>query len=175
MAWTNPTSRAAGELVTASIWNTDVIDNLTYLKTRPSDLYKINEGADYTITGSTTYADVDATDLELSITTNGGDVLVSFYGTIAISGASTPEQLCFDFTIDGTREGGDDGLVAFRETADGVPKSISFSYLKTGLSAAAHLFKLQWKIGHASDTGTLYAGAGTANADFHPMFFVKEI
>ncbi len=32
MAWTVPTVRATGELITASIWNTDLTDNLKYLK-----------------------------------------------------------------------------------------------------------------------------------------------
>lgn len=33
MAWTSPTTRTTGTLITASIWNTDVVDNLSYLKT----------------------------------------------------------------------------------------------------------------------------------------------
>jgi len=36
MAWTNPTLRTTGELVTAAIWNTDIVDNLNYLKTNAS-------------------------------------------------------------------------------------------------------------------------------------------
>lgn len=31
MAWTAPTTRTTGTLITAAIWNTDVVDNLTYL------------------------------------------------------------------------------------------------------------------------------------------------
>lgn len=31
MAWTTPTTRATGDLITASIWNTDVVNNLAYL------------------------------------------------------------------------------------------------------------------------------------------------
>jgi hypothetical protein len=37
MAWTVPTTRTTGELVTASIWNTDIVDNLNYI---------INSGGD---------------------------------------------------------------------------------------------------------------------------------
>jgi len=33
MAWTTPTSRSTGNLITASIWNTDLVDNLNILKT----------------------------------------------------------------------------------------------------------------------------------------------
>lgn len=32
MAWTAPTTRSTGDLITASIWNTDLVDDLTYLK-----------------------------------------------------------------------------------------------------------------------------------------------
>jgi len=31
MAWTNPTLRTSGELITANIWNTDLVDNLLFL------------------------------------------------------------------------------------------------------------------------------------------------
>lgn len=31
MAWTEPTTRSTGDLITAAIWNTDVVDNLDYL------------------------------------------------------------------------------------------------------------------------------------------------
>lgn len=33
MAWTPPTARTTGELITASVWNTDLRDNLMFLKT----------------------------------------------------------------------------------------------------------------------------------------------
>ena len=31
MAWTNPTLRTSGELITANIWNADLVDNLLFL------------------------------------------------------------------------------------------------------------------------------------------------
>lgn len=31
MAWTDPTTRSTSDLITAAIWNTDLVDNLTYL------------------------------------------------------------------------------------------------------------------------------------------------
>tara|TARA_Y100000310_G_scaffold295019_1_gene325971 strand:+ start:2936 stop:3436 length:501 start_codon:yes stop_codon:yes gene_type:complete len=34
MAWTGPTTRSTGDLITASIWNVDLKDNLDYLKTK---------------------------------------------------------------------------------------------------------------------------------------------
>lgn len=32
MGWTTPTTRSTGDLITASIWNTDLVDDLAYLK-----------------------------------------------------------------------------------------------------------------------------------------------
>ena len=32
MAWTTPTARASGAAITEAIWNTDIVDNLNYLK-----------------------------------------------------------------------------------------------------------------------------------------------
>jgi hypothetical protein len=31
MAWTDPTTRSVGDLITSSIWNTDLVNNLVYL------------------------------------------------------------------------------------------------------------------------------------------------
>ena len=33
MAWTAPTTRATGDLITASNWNTDLVNNLLYAPT----------------------------------------------------------------------------------------------------------------------------------------------
>lgn len=38
MAWTTPTQRNTGDLITASIWNTDLKDNLRYLKGLDGDV-----------------------------------------------------------------------------------------------------------------------------------------
>jgi len=45
MAWTSPTTRATGVLVTASIWNTDVVDNLVYLYSQVNAQIQIPGGA----------------------------------------------------------------------------------------------------------------------------------
>ncbi len=38
MAWTAPTTRSTSDLITASIWNTDLVDNLAYLKGTPGQV-----------------------------------------------------------------------------------------------------------------------------------------
>lgn len=165
MAWTTPKTWATDELVTASNLNTHLRDNLNALKSPPSAAYTLNEAADFTTT-STSFVDVSASKLALTITTAGGDVLVHFDGRL---GATA--RVYLDVAVDGTRLAGDDGITANGDS--GTAESISFTRLITGLSAGAHTFKLQWKVN--TGTGTLYAGAGTSALDLHPQFWVREV
>jgi hypothetical protein len=171
MAWTTPKDWTTDELVTASDLNTHLRDNLNALKSPPSAHFEANESSDYTTT-STSFVDVDATagKLSLTITTNGGDVLVHFHGSVENGGGSA---IFFDVAVDGTRTAGDDGILRARAstTTDTVP--VSFTRLITGLSAGAHTFKLQWKVG--ANTATLCAGAGTSGKDVHPQFWAREV
>ena len=170
--WVSPRTWTAGELITASIMNTHVRDQLTALKTPAGGYSIINEGADYTTT-STSFVDVDATDLIITFTTGGGDVLLFFTGS-AIHSVLTG-RIYFDIheSVSAARLGGDDGLleVAISNTSSVV--NATFCYRAVGLTAVSHAFKVQWKTSAA--TATLYAGAGTANHDVHPTFFGFEI
>jgi len=161
--WKGIHNWAVGEALTAGNMNNYINDNLDALKAPPTDDYVVDEGADYSTT-STSWVDVDSSDLQLTITTTGGDVLIGFYGFHVNASSSC----YFDVTLDGTRIGGDDGLQ--RAYTGYTP--VSFVYLKTGLSAGTHVFKLQWRVLGA--TSYLYAGAGTTNNDLHPQFWVRE-
>ena len=167
MAWTTPKTWADDELVTANVMNTHIRDNLNALKTPPSDHYELNEASDYTTT-STSWVDVDSTNLALTITTSGGDVVVQFHGNFFIGSAA---YMLLDIDVDGSRIGGDDGI--FRYTNGSYYQTVSCTRLITGLSAGEHTFTLQWKV--SSGTGTLYAGAGTSGWDVHPQFWAREM
>ncbi len=167
MAWTTPKTWAVDELVTASALNTHMRDNLNALKAPPTAHYEVDEASDYT-TNSTSFVDVDATHLALTITTSGGDVLVHFHANPSIG---APAFLHFDVDVDGARVGGDDGIVRYSTPSYNVP--VSFTRLITGLAAGEHVFTLQWKVN--SGTATLYAGAGTSGYDVHPQFWAREI
>ena len=169
MAWTTPkTDWVLGELATQSHLN-DIGNNLAALKDPPSDNYELDEGSDYS-TSSTTFVDVDGTNLALTINTNGGDVLVHFHGMIGKAAAS--HYWYFDVEVDGTRIGGDDGIIGQLESTNS-RDPVSFTRLITGLAAGSHTFKLQWKVN--ANSITLYAGAGTTNSDLHPQFWAREI
>ena len=113
MAWIAPTTRTTGELITAAIWNVDVVDNLLALKSPPTDTYTLNEGANYTTT-SVTFVDVDAVNLALTITTTGGAVLVHFDAYMFGSGG----RAYLDFVVDGVRHAGDDGLAQVSSSSE---------------------------------------------------------
>jgi hypothetical protein len=169
MTWENPKTWVTGELVTAAMLNTHVRDNLNALKSPPSDDYVCNEGSDYTTT-STSFVNVDSTNLALTINTNGGDVMVCFSGVIQNVTASA--IVFFDIEVDGNREAGNDGLLEIQFASSSV-LPVSFVRLITGLAAGLHTVKLQWKV--SAGTGRLYAGAGTTNADVHPQLWAREV
>ena len=173
MAYTAPTTRITGELITASIWNTDITDNLDALKDPPSDNYEADEGSDYT-TSSTSFTDVDGagTELTLTITTTGGDVLIGFTGVCRIAGAPCTGYFDVYHVEDAANIGGDDGLIGFNSTAANTEIPVAFVHLLTGVSAGSHTFRLVWK--RATNNITLFAGAGTGTADWHPQFWVRE-
>jgi hypothetical protein len=50
--WTAPTTRSTGELVSASIWNTDIVENLKYLKDSPVFDGDVSVGDDLLLTSS---------------------------------------------------------------------------------------------------------------------------
>lgn len=75
MGWTGPTTRATGDLITASIWNTDIVDNLDALRTS-LDYAQIT--SDFTTTATT----VDTAGTVVTGTSqawDGADVYVEFY------------------------------------------------------------------------------------------------
>lgn len=166
MAWTQPKTWSS-EPLTSSDLNTHLRDNLEELKDPPSGDYTLNEVSDYTTT-STTFVDVDATNLSVTLTTNGGDVFVFFAPLV---GLGSSQVVFFDLDVDGTGLGGDDGIVA--AVPSGVGIAIPVMAMITGLAAGSHTIKLQWKV--SGGTATLYAGAGTSNGDVHPQFIVREM
>jgi hypothetical protein len=166
--WRTPVTWTVGQLVTATNLNEQLRDNLEFLKTPPTALHHVNQASDYTTT-STSFVDVDATNLSLTIVTAGGDVMIGFTGTVDNNGAG---KTYLDVAVDSVRMGGDDGLQAADNNAITAEPMI-LCVLKQGLAPGSHTFKLQWKV--QSGTSTLYAGAGTTNLDLHPQFWVREV
>lgn len=166
MTWAALSTRSTGELITAAIWNQDIVANLNALKLPNSAHYELTGTSDYT-TASTSFANVDATDgkLSLSITLAvQADVLVHFHG----SGVNSTGNIYFDVTRNGTRIAGDDGMVKY---PSGSVQGFEFTRLVPSVPAGAQTFNLQWKV--AAGTATLYSGTASGNT-LHGQYWVRE-
>lgn len=169
--WATAKTWSASEGLTAALMNLEVRDKVNALKSPGYFNCVIDQAADYTTT-STAFADVDSTNLSATVTTAGGALLIGFSG-VMVSGASSNAHRAFlDVAIDGTRLGGDDGLISHYGV---YTANASFVVMTAALSAASHIIKLQWKVSNVANTATLYAGAGTSAADIHPRFWGVEL
>lgn len=152
MAWTTPKTWASEPLTSIDL-NTYVRDNQNYLQDRvdspTATAQYLRTATNYTTT-STTLVDVDATNLALTITTTGGDVLVTFCGYANVNTSGKSMSLAVD--IDGTPY----TVITQDCPGSGQQINVSFSYVFTGLTAGSHTFKLQWLT--ETGTATLYAG-----------------
>lgn len=171
MAWSAPKTWSS-EPLTSTDMNTYIRDNQNYLYNRLENTskYELDEGSDYTTT-STSFVDVDGSNLALSLTTTGGDVLVGFIGTVKHD--TNNGAIFCNISVDGVDYFSNDGLFFNRNLDLGDYRTFSFVVRITGLANGAHTFKLRWKT--STGTATLYAGAGTSGADIHPQFWVQEI
>lgn len=141
MAWTTPkTDWETGELVAASDMNA-IGENLAALKNLARAVGITTE--DIVVdTVQELFEDVDSDNLNLTITTQGGDVLVHFDGVLR-RGSGDGTDNCFDVEVDGNRQGGVDGFM--RTTVLSYRVAESFTRLIQNLSAGTHTFKLQWR------------------------------
>jgi hypothetical protein len=119
----------------------------------------------YTTT-STSFVDVDGTNMSLTITTGARRVLIGFSGGCSNSGADT---LFFDVQVDTVRQGGDFGLSGENEGSNGY-RNYAFTYLTDALTAGSHTFDLQWRNVNGT-TSTMYGAATSAT---WPVFWVVE-
>lgn len=95
MAYVAPTTRSTGDLITAAIWNQDVVDNMIAVKTAVDGLQALvaYEASGPYFPASTAYTDIDATNLSFTFTpqTNlielevGGQLNITATGANVIS------------------------------------------------------------------------------------------
>lgn len=151
MAFTTPRTWVAAQIVTADELNIDIRDNMVYLKDRIDGVAKqfIRTVTDYTTT-STSLVDIDGTNLSLTFTTDGSDVLVIFAGYGDNSG--TNGEVLVAVKVDST----DFEITSGTSPTGNAAINLGFIYIFTGLSAASHTFIMRWKV--AAGTGTITAG-----------------
>ena len=161
MGWTTPVTWAAGTVVSASDMNAQLRDNMDYVHSRkPVSINLLNDGADYTTT-STSFVDVDATDLSKSITTTTGRVLILVACVIS---SSVSAETSLDVAMDGTLIGSANtlGIVTHNTNTRSL---MSFATVKTGVSNGSHTFKLQWRT--STGTATMRSTTSTNPVSFH--------
>ncbi|HEX5016525.1 MAG TPA: hypothetical protein VFX15_02940 [Actinomycetes bacterium] len=105
-------------------------------------------------TSSTSFVDIDSTNLVFTITTGAHRVRLNQVVHV-LSGATANQQIYFDVMIDGVRQGGATGLFGFRNANDTTQRrwGANFSWLTDVLTAGSHTFKFQYAVG--SGTATL--------------------
>ena len=111
-------------------------------------------GGSWTETSST-FNDVDATNAALTIITTGRPVIITVTGAMEHSVGNN--WIDFDIDTDGALEGGTNGVYRSADGDAGIERGLSFSYIISGLTAASHTFKLNWRT--QASTATLYASA----------------
>ncbi len=150
MSWTTPRTWTVGQVVGASDLNTDVRDNLNWLLTGRGAIYARSAG-NYTTT-STSYADVDGTNLSFAIVDAGTKILITFNGLI--SGNQNGMTGTFTVSLDGTDQ--TDLWTYYTTLTGGFLYQVTVSHVLT-VAAGSHTIKLRWKTNNfAGGTLTLY-------------------
>ncbi len=171
-AWSAPATHATGYLVTNDDW-TEIVNDILYLFSgRGYAQYIVDEGADYTTT-STTFTNVDGTDLALTANIKSGMALVYFHGSVAFS--ATNQSILFNITMGGADVGTSGGLAVARSASSASDGAVPISIVMlvvTG-SAGNKVFRLEWRT--STGTATLYASAGTSNLNVSSVFGVIEV
>lgn len=146
VAWTTMRDLDAGDLVLAS--DMDALrTNLEYLEDCNWVSSGYVAGSNYS-TSSSSWANIDGTNLAITIVTAGRPILLYGAGKFGVSGS--PGNVFVDIMIDAdrvgtSRLGGSDGLVQWSNS----DQYIGFAHIQEGLSAGTHTAGLQWK-----NTGT---------------------
>lgn len=155
MAWTAPITWAAAQLVSATDLNTHIRDNENFLYTRfPVQQALVTNAGNYTTT-STSFVDVDATNLILTITPATGTVVIMAFLTASLAVTGT---VYFDLILDSTtRYSASASGSAFLNIGGSNQAPVTIFGRFSGLSNTAHTFKLQWKV--SASTGTIYGSA----------------
>jgi hypothetical protein len=175
--FTTPPTFTPGQIVTATDFNAYLRDNPLYLLTRPNSQLLRDKGSNYTTT-STSFVDVDATNLSIQLAVSGSVVLLGFCGVCYNSAAGNVGHIAFDFSVNGTRIGaaGVDGLTGSYAGGTVEQRPVTMIALATGLTPGlTHTFRVQWRVNTAAITGNLTSGSGSGGSDWIIPFFAVEV
>ena len=161
MTWHDPKTWNTGDLLTAQEMNSQLRDNLRYLKELPYAQSTIRQETNYS-TGSRGFVDIDASALSLTLRTAGA-AQIGFLGTFQMDRSSV---LYLDLMVDGVRLGNDRGMSYLRFSEANQPQGFAFTLLRDQLTPGERTFRMQWRV--LSGNVTLFAAAGSNDP---PAFF----
>lgn len=152
MAWTTPKTWTS-EPLTSTDLNTYMRDNQNYLKDRldGSAAGQYTSTVGETSTTSTTFTNVDGTNLVKTFTTTGGDVMVTMIAGGYNSGGAQPIYTAID--VDGTDY---DFIRSFVTDTSSTGNNLSGTKIITGLSAGSHTFSLQFRAAASTSYITVF-------------------
>ena len=169
MTWENPIS-FDGRVSTLALWNTYLKGNMDALKAPPTDSYNgIGAGSFALTLTSTSWSDISSV-FELTISSNGGDLLVIFNASLQ----STTSIFYLDIEVNGARQGGADGILAILD-GTGVPKNLPMYWLLTEMQAGDYTIKMKYKMQTAATQALLYMGGEQFSSAIAPQFVVREV
>lgn len=152
MAWTIPVTWTAGQIVGASDLNAQIRDNMIYASGTGRPINKVLRQASYSST-SNTFVDIDAVNLIITLTLSGSRVMC--VGTLLLFASNVASNYAaVDWILDSTTRSGDatyGAAMAGQNRGDWLTTFVGYF---TGLSAASHTFKPQWKAGIATGSAS---------------------
>lgn len=158
--WTTPKTWNIGELVTADALNEQVRDNLDYLKLQ-ADTYTAAYfspiGASPPSTTSTVMTNILASWTYTFTTKPGASYLMILNGQFYMSSGAAGQ---FSFNVDGANVTSYGGYEHNFGTGAGAKAVLCMFHVVSGLTAASHSFKPQWR-SPSGTTLTLGAAAGS--------------
>jgi hypothetical protein len=173
MSFSDPVTFVANQRFTKAQLRTALMDNMNALKFPPTALFTATGYSSDISTTSTSFVDVDATNLALTIVTTGNgaagnaDIMIGFCGTLY---SSTSIRIYLRCLVDGVTIDADDGLLV--SEGSGV-RPVSFMRLHPNIAAGSHTVKLSWKT--SSGTAVLLSNVGTATRDCKFQFWTREV
>ena len=167
MAYSTLPIVAAGDVIRSSTWGNIARANEEYLFSgRPTD----SDGgvAIAVTTTSTTYAEMDATNLKKSITVNNGRLLVVFSAYIVTDNVSTHKGYVTVY-VDSVDIG--DATYGIYTCYTNTARSFHWMKILTGLSVGAHEIKIMGKVENAAQTLRIGQTTVSAGSSYHPTVF----
>lgn len=164
MAWTTPQTWTAGQVVGASDLNTHLRDNINYVLSGRGAVPLWWTSTGVITVNSSTFVDVDATNLKMTITLASGRIMGWWTATMQVDNTAHNVKAWLGTRVDDTTEDNASSAATVMLQQAGntnyIPVVVPFAF--TNLSQASHFVKLRGR--HDGSAGAvLRVTSGTDN------------